>query len=216
MTQGTKAVIFDLDGTLVRRTTVSLYLSDWLGHRALIERLEQEYADGQIDNRQFAAQDAAFYEGRLRTEVWQQLSGIAVVNGIHATVKWLHEHQIAALLATMTSSLAAEYFMDRYAFDDAFGCEMDEDSNGRLGGTIRKYVEPKDKVRFLRGYCQANDIDPSQCVAVGDARADVPLFAEVGLAIALNGTEEANRAADCVLATEDLTDIVPLIARRDS
>jgi phosphoserine phosphatase len=31
-------------------------------------------------------------------------------------------------------------------------------------------------------------VDPKRCVAVGDGRSDVPLFAAVGLAIAFNAT----------------------------
>jgi phosphoserine phosphatase len=210
--QDTKAVIFDLDGTLVRCTTVCLHLSDWLGHRDLIERLEHEYEDGQIDNTQVAAQDASFYEGRLRSEAWEQLADIPVIGGIEETVAWLHAHEIAALLATVTHRFAADYFADRYSFDDVFGCEMDEDSTGRFEGTVRKHVEAEDKVRFLREHCQINGITPSQCVAVGDGRSDIPLFAEVGLSIALNGNEATNRAADHVLASEDLTDIITLIS----
>jgi phosphoserine phosphatase len=114
----------------------------------------------------------------------------------------------------MTLSLAAEYFLDRYSFDGAFGCELDEDPHGRLGGTVRKYVEPKDKVSFMREYCQANAIDPSQCVAVGDARADVPLFEAVGLAIAINATEPAKAAADVAIDTDDLRAVIPLVSDR--
>lgn len=41
---------FDLDGTLVRRTSISQFLADKLGHRDELVALEDKYAKGEISN----------------------------------------------------------------------------------------------------------------------------------------------------------------------
>jgi phosphoserine phosphatase len=63
----------------------------------------------------------------------------------------------------------------------------------------------------VESWCAQNGYAMSQVAAVGDARSDITLFGRVGMSIALNATGEARRAADHVLDTRDLLDIlVPL------
>jgi phosphoserine phosphatase len=56
---------------------------------------------------------------------------------------------------------------------------------------------------FAASYCDANDIDLAECIAVGDSRSDFPLFEAVGLSIALNATAQAREAASVALDTEN-------------
>jgi len=68
-----------------------------------------------------------------------------------------------------------------------------------------------DKVRFVEDWCQQNGFSMSQVAAIGDSRSDVPLFRRTGMSIALNATADARAAADHVLDTEDLRDVLPLL-----
>ncbi|MFG3602471.1 HAD hydrolase family protein [Micromonospora chersina] len=54
-------------------------------------------------------------------------------------------------------------------------------------------------------------VDPKRCVAVGDGRSDVPLFAAVGLAIAFNATPAARAAAHVSFDGPDLRAVLPLL-----
>jgi len=211
MSTAVRVVCFDLDGTLVRGTTVSLHLSEWLGHAPLLSELERQYAEGSIDNRTFAERDAAYYKGLHRSEIWRELEDIPVVDGIPQTLEWLRAHEATPLLATVTSSVAAQFFAQRYGFEDYMGCEMGEDTDGRMLGTIQTHVVPDDKASFLESWCGAHGQTLAQCAAVGDSRADIPLFRAVGLAIALNATLEARAAADIVIDSGDLRLIIPAL-----
>jgi phosphoserine phosphatase len=52
-----------------------------------------------------------------------------------------------------------------------------------------------------------------RCAAVGDGRSDVPLFTEIGLAIALNATPAAARAtAHVSVDGTDLRTVLPLLS----
>ncbi|HEX4863614.1 MAG TPA: hypothetical protein VFV02_06055, partial [Acidimicrobiales bacterium] len=54
---------FDLDGTLVRGTTVSQHLADRLGQSGRMAELERRYASGEISNSVVAEEQARSYRG---------------------------------------------------------------------------------------------------------------------------------------------------------
>jgi phosphoserine phosphatase len=55
-------------------------------------------------------------------------------------------------------------------------------------------------------------VDLRRCVAVGDGRSDLPLFATVGLTTAFNATPAARAAAHVQVDTTDLRAVLPHIA----
>lgn len=201
---------FDLDGTLVTGTTVCLHLATSPEHLQALTDLEHRYAAGEISNQQVAQQDAAFHEGRTRADVWGRLGSIPTIHGIGETLDWIRERGMHPLLATVTWSLAAEFFRDRYGFAATTGCKLKEEA-GVFVGTVEKHIEAEDKVRFVRDYAGSRGWSLDRCVAVGDSRSDIPLFEAAGISIALNATEAAKRAADVSVDTDDLTDIIPVI-----
>ena len=64
----------------------------------------------------------------------------------------------------------------------------------------------------VAAHCRRLGIALADCAAIGDSTSDLPLFREVGLAIALNGTPEIRAAAALALQTRDLTDVLPWLA----
>ena len=98
----------------------------------------------------------------------------------------------------------------RYGFAAVSGTEM-QVTNGVLSGTVTRYFDEHDKLRFVEDWCAQNGFSMSQVAAVGDSRSDVPLFSRVGLSIALNATPDARMAATHVLDTDDLCDVLTLL-----
>lgn len=50
-----------------------------------------------------------------------------------------------------------------------------------------------------------------RCEAIGDSRSDVPLFGEVGLAVAFNGDENLSAVADVQFSGDDLRVVLPAL-----
>jgi phosphoserine phosphatase len=207
-----KVACFDLDGTLVPPpVTVCLHLSQWLGHKDVLAGLEVAYAEGRIDNHEVAERDAIHYAGRMRSEIDRELASLPLVLGIPETVARLREMKMLLLVATVTWRFAAEHLADRFGFDAVTGCLMEEDSAGRFTGKVQHHIEAADKAAFVRSFCQPRGIDLKECVAIGDSRSDIPLFREVGLAIAFNGTDAAKRAAHVSVDADTLLAVLPVI-----
>jgi hypothetical protein len=62
---------FDLDGTLLRGTTVSLLLAQWLGRASEISELERAFRAHEISNSVVADTSAAWVADQSIAEAWR-------------------------------------------------------------------------------------------------------------------------------------------------
>src|SRR3954471_18163834 len=113
-------VFFDLDGTLLRGTTVSLMTAEWLGRRGALDELERRYADGAISNIAVAEASAPWFAGHAPEEVAGVLDGGPWIDGIAETVEALHAAGAYVAVATVTWRFAAA----RFGFDEWCGTEL--------------------------------------------------------------------------------------------
>jgi phosphoserine phosphatase len=204
-----RAVAIDLDGTLVRGTTTCRHLADRLGHTEAMDQLERDYAAGTITNATIADWVNRNFAGKTPAELHALLRSAPVIDGIQETIDALHREGLAIFLATITSSIFADYFADTYGFDERSGGREALGADGRLTGMVERYFNEHDKVNWVETQCRQRGIGIKECAAVGDSRSDVPLFGRVGFSIALNGTPEARAAATVTVDADTLTAILP-------
>jgi len=172
--------------------------------------LERQYASGAISNAVIAEQQASSYCGIPVEDIVSTLSEIPCIGEIDETILDLRERGIESILGTVTWSVAAEEFRRRHGFAAVSGTEVAV-KDGILTGAVKRHFNEWDKLEFVRSHCEANQIELSQCIAVGDSRSDVPLFEAVGFSIALNATAQARDAATVALDSESLTDVLSVI-----
>lgn len=202
-----RVVSFDLDGTLLPETTVSVLTATHLGYESELRALEEQYRRHEISNTEVADASGEWYAGVTLDEVARQLEEAPWIDGIDPTVTALRQRGCDVLLGTVTWRFAAEVLGERYGFDAVSGTEMGV-ADGVLTGEVTRHFDEHDKLAFVRGHCEAVGASLSECVAVGDSRSDVPLFEEAGHSIALNATPDARAAADVHLETDDLADVL--------
>jgi phosphoserine phosphatase len=203
-------VVFDLDGTLLRGTTVSLLLAQWLGREGEVSELERAFHAHEISNSVVADTSAGWLAGKSVAEAWGVLEDGSWIDGMAETFQVLAGAQVSLLLGTITWSFAAEMLRERYGFQAVSGTEM-QASNGVLSGVVSRYFDEHDKLRFVEDWCAQSGYSMSQVAAIGDSRSDVPLFHRAGMSIALNATPDAQAAATHVLDTENLRDVLALL-----
>src|SRR3954451_6461030 len=120
-------VAFDLDGTLLRGTTVSLLTAERAGRGREFALLEERYVAGEIGNDVIAAASVRW----LGEPALAALDDAPWIAGIDDTVAALHAAGVATLVATLTWRRAADYLVARHGFDGACGTEV------LAGGTVR-------------------------------------------------------------------------------
>jgi phosphoserine phosphatase len=148
--------------------------------------------------------------GQSTAEAWRVLTEGTWIAGMTETFQALAADGVSLLLGTITWSFAAEMLRERYGFAAVSGTEM-EATDGVLSGTVSRYFDEHDKVRFVEDWCTQNRFSMSQVAAIGDSRSDVPLFRRAGASIALNATPDAREAATHTLDTDDLCDVLALL-----
>lgn len=203
-------VVFDLDGTLLRGTTVSLLLAQWLGQTEEIVELERAFHAHEISNSVVADATAGWLAGQRTADARRVLLEGSWIDGMAETFRCLRAAGVSLLLGTITWSFAAEMLRERYGFAAVSGTEL-RVTDGILSGTVARYFDEHDKVRFVEDWCAQNGFLMSQVAAVGDSRSDVPLFRRVGLSVALNATPDARAAATHALDTDDLRDVLTIL-----
>jgi phosphoserine phosphatase len=203
-------VAFDLDGTLLRGTTVSLLLAQWLGQAEKIAELERAFHAHEISNSVVADTSAGWLAGQSTADVWEVLTDGTWIEGMSETFRALAAAGVNLLLGTITWRFAAEMLRERYGFAAVSGTEM-QISDGVLSGTVTRYFDEHDKARFVEEWCARNGYSMSEVAAVGDSRSDVPLFERAGMSIALNATPDARAAATHVLDTDNLYDVLAFL-----
>jgi phosphoserine phosphatase len=206
-----KAICFDLDGTLLRGTTVSRLLGEHLGYTAEIEDLERRFAAHEISNTVVADSSARHFRGFTRKAMWEVLAGGTWIRGIGETINALRARELRLLLTTVTWSFAGEYLVDRYGFDASSGTRMGEATDGQLLGYVERYCDEFGKLAFVEADAVECGWTLSDYLAIGDSRSDVPLFQRAGFSIALNATAEARRVATVGVDCDDLREILPIV-----
>lgn len=95
-------VVFDLDGTLLRGTTVSLLLAQWLGRERKVSELERAFRAHEISNRVVADTSAGWLAGKSVAETWQVLMIGSWIDGMAETFQALAAAGVSLLLGTIT------------------------------------------------------------------------------------------------------------------
>jgi phosphoserine phosphatase len=206
-----RLVAFDLDGTLIPDTTVSLSLARHLGHEAELQDPERRFRDGEIGNAVIADFEAERLRGRAVDEVEAVIGRIPLIHGLSETVSALKAHGITALIATITWSFAPRAYQHRFGLDGHCGTEMDE-AGGRPTGEVIRYCDEFHKRDYVKAESARLGLRPEQCAAVGDSRSDVPLFAWAGTSLAINAAPAARAAADHAFETSDPRDVLPYLS----
>lgn len=187
-------IFFDIDGTLVPGTSTGAFIAERLGSLEQMAAAERAYEEGRIGNDEVCAVDAAAWRGRTRAEVESWLDELPLIEGVQETVDACRAAGAEPYLASLAWTVVGEYLCRRFGFAGCCGPELEEE-DGIFTGRVARVFDEFDKRAYALGVCAGCGIDPARCIAVGDSRSDLPLFAAVGTSVALNATEAARAAA---------------------
>lgn len=200
-------VSFDLDGTLVRNTSTTLYYADLLGVSAQVQALEEEFSHQRINSTQFMQRISSIFHRLTVDFIRRHVDGMPFIRHIAETVAHLKQQGITTLIVTTANQQFAQAVADKFGFDQAYGTQFEIHTDGRIGSGI-KVCSSDDKITHVRNAARRLSIGMQSVVAVGDSLTDIPLFSTVGRSIALNPDEHLRGRADRIVQSESLLDIL--------
>jgi phosphoserine phosphatase len=172
--------------------------------------VEAGYAAGILSSQEAGVLDARGWATRTPAQVRGFLESLPLVEGIAETVLWCRRRALAPVLATLAWDVVGAHLCGRFGFDRACGPRL-EVIDGRYSGEVAELFDELSKRDFAVSVAAELGVELGRCAAVGDGRSDVPLFAEVGLAIALNATPAARAAAHISVDGTDLRAVLPIL-----
>jgi phosphoserine phosphatase len=176
--------IFDMDGTLLVRTTAAIEIAKMSGTLHQLHLLERQFAAREIDAFTFAQNinslwgilDRQFI--RAAFDATPKLANIQTVTGI------IRRAGGKSCLITMSPDFYANLFYE-YGFDFIGASQFPRTA----GEPVKRehILNPTDKATLVRRWCLQLGFDPHNCVAFGDSMSDYPLFRELHHTVSING-----------------------------
>lgn len=201
---GLDAIVFDLDGTLVRYHGVE-FESSWgaiaaaAGVADRSNALLREYLPRKDAYAEWVSKDAQLLRGIPVSVVADAVLPAPYAEGVQATIGRLQGRFRLGIVSSGVD-LVADWVCEDLGLDFARANHLATE-NGRFtgGGEARVGLWQKDDA--LRSIAQEYGLPLSRICFVGDHLNDIPVLEIVGLAIAANPKDERVReAADCVIS----------------
>jgi phosphoserine phosphatase len=210
---GLSAVVFDLDGTLVRYRGVD-FESSWgaLAHGAGVgdasRALLAEYLPRRDAYAEWVARDAALLAGISVDRVAEHLFPAPYAVGVREAVERLRGRYRLGILSSGVD-LVAEWVRRDLEFDFALANHV-EVVDGRFTGVGETRVDLWGKAEALRSLLVEHGWTPSEICYVGDHVNDVPAMQLAGLAIAAN-PKDRSLVEVCAHVIEDFSALPALV-----
>lgn len=208
-----RLAVFDLDGTLKEAYSPWRYLHEALGVEQQAAVFRDRFFQGEIDYLEWARLDASLWTGVELAQVEALFQASGYRPGVRELFALLQKsHVLTAIVSTgldvQARQVAAELGIWRVVTNELVVRE------GLLTGEARVLVTEQTKGQAMAHLRQEANALPEQCLAMGDGLADVQLFAQAGLAIAVcPRDEQVQRAAHMVIADGDLSAAIPMVQR---
>jgi phosphoserine phosphatase len=206
-----RLAVFDLDGTLKQAPSPWQYLHEHLGlwEQALVHK--RLFQDRKIDAAQWARMDAALWAGTEVSTIEDLFRRDPYRPGARQVVAFLREHNVPTAIISSGLALHGELVARDLGIDRVWAIEL-VTRGGRLTGEVVLNLTEDSKKEPMCLVRREFGALPQECLAVGDGPADVDLFAQAGLSIAVCPLSESVRAAaDVVLEDGDLHPIPTLV-----
>ena len=176
--------VFDMDGTLLIKTTACIEIAKAAGTLDQLQILEQKFAGGEIDALGFAKQIGALWGMIDEQIVRAAFEATPKINNIKAVTDLIRKGGGTSCLITMSPDFYAYLFYD-YGFDLIGASQFPRSSEEEV--RPEKILSPKDKAMIVRRWCNQLGLEINKCVAFGDSMSDYILFKELEHTVSING-----------------------------
>lgn len=206
-----RLAVFDLDGTLKEASSPWMYLHKALGLEEEAEQYRARFLAKEIDYLEWARLDAALWKGIELSKVEAIFRTSPYRPGVYALFDFLRRNQVRTAIISTGLNVHARQVAEELGVWRVIANELIV-QDGRLTGEAIVHVMEHTKGQLMAQLLEETGVRKEECLAVGDGPADVDLFAQAGLAIAICPRDDRVRqAAHYIIDDGDLSCIIPLV-----
>ena len=202
-------VVFDVDGTLTKHSSVWWRLHQHFGTTVEGRLYYDQYFAGAIDYGTWADLDAGLWKGKTLDEVMTVVEATQLTLGAEEAIKTLKEHDLKTAILSGGLDVMANDIGRRVGIDYVL-TNILRHEDGILTGEVENLVAWGGKADVVQQINKHFEIPLEKTAFVGDGRNDMSVFKVVGLSIAYNPEDQdVADAANVVVLDDDLRAIVP-------
>jgi len=177
--------ILDVDGVIKESPDPYTFLHRHFGTEEAGAQHLSDFLAGRISYHQFAQLDARAWQGRSVEEIKAVLRTNPYVSGAQELAQGLKVRGIPTILLSSGFDLHVEDVASDLDANE-YMCNGLSHEDGRLTGKMVVRVPWGGKGPIVRDMLRRWDVNPAQCITVGDSTADIPAFQEVEHAVAVH------------------------------
>ena len=208
MPGGYRAVVFDIDGTIVEPVSSWRYIHEKLGKwDVLAFRYQELFQAGKITYRQFCKMDAVHWKGMREDEMAGLFHDVRYFANVETCMRRLRKKGLRLMAVSTGLQFLAEKVKRELGFERV-ECNRLKHRAGVLTGGVEINIPHGGKGRMLKRMLKEEGIDASAVVGVGDSEGDIPMTRVCGYSIAFNvSCGKLARSVDYVCKTKDFKEV---------
>ena len=200
-------VAFDLEGTLLGAEFFPA-LGRALGSEDTLVRLTDRAMNGAMGFEESLMARFEALRGLPVEFVEETCARLPLNRGARRTVATLKENGFVPAIISGGFEVLADHFAGVLGIEIVCANRLVV-SRGLVEGIRRPIITPRLKADLLVNIAGQLGFGPRECVAVGDGANDVHMLETAGIGIAFNGKSCVREAADVIVDSGDLKDVVP-------
>ena len=203
-------VVLDVDSTLIEQELIEL-LADCAGKRQEDEAVTERAMSGELDFTASLKARVSLLKGLPESVIEETLTKCSVTKGAKELIAAVHAAggkvgAVSGGFVQILDPLAKALNLD---FSRANVLEI---IDGTLTGeVIESIIDKPAKATALVEWAQASGIELANTIAIGDGANDLDMMAIAGLSIGFNAKPRVKAAADVIVSSGDLSEVIALI-----
>jgi phosphoserine phosphatase len=197
-----RAVVFDMDGTLLECKSCWQKLHNYFGTFAASLKNKQDYENYKISYTDYMKVDMALWLPSPHKETIQKiLLDYSFVPYSKSVIKTLADKGFQLFILTTAPSILADAVAKDLNIHQVVSNGFVFDQQGILTQEVRVNVDLREKENAFASVISRAGIDSSECIAVGDSIYDKGFLDKSGLGLAINPDEELAKSGKKVISS---------------
>jgi phosphoserine phosphatase len=203
-------VVLDVDSTLIEQEVIEV-LAEFAGKQAEVAAVTERAMRGELDFAGSLRARVANLAGLDQEIIGLALQKITLTKGAEKLISAVHaaSGKVAAVsggFSQILDPLALDLGLDFYRAN-----ELEIVSGKLTGDVVPPIIDKPAKASALIEWAEALGISTSQTIAIGDGANDLDMMEVAGLSIGFGAKPRVRVAADVLVDSGDLSDVLALI-----
>ncbi|MDM7890266.1 phosphoserine phosphatase SerB [Curtobacterium caseinilyticum] len=206
-------VVLDADSTLLEDEVIEL-LADHAGTRPQVQAVTERAMRGEIDFAESLRERVATLAG-LQADVFRRAQGaVRVTRGAADLVRGVHAAGGTVGVVSGGFHEVLDPFAERLGLDHCRANRLEVVDGTLTGRVLGDVVDAHAKATALREWAEADGIDASRTVAVGDGANDLEMMRVAALSVAFDAKPRVREQADVAVVDRDLSPVLAALGLR--